>query len=121
MDTLIELGITGITLAMFLSLVNMASVFVGGGMEHTGKLIAGMQEYQANPSDENRAIFESRVAESDDYVKYITSVSGGALLGVRDIIGSFALQGGEKASFTQAIAALLAATGTDFTIMAQGG
>lgn len=94
----IELGLTGASLAIFLSLLAVMSLVLGGATAHTNAMLESVENYNADPGDENLALLQEEISSSDNYLRDISSVSSEALLAIMDTMDTGILSDGGKES-----------------------
>ncbi|MCK4555025.1 MAG: hypothetical protein KAT83_00305 [Candidatus Aenigmarchaeota archaeon] len=99
---LIELGLTGATLTIFVSLLAVTSMMLGSALEHTGNVMESVRDYNADPSDENMQLMQEDLRASNTYLADLSFVSSEALAGILDAIDISALSDNEKASLAEA-------------------
>ena len=95
---IIELGITGIILALFIPLLTVVSLVLGSALQHTGNVIDGVNGYNTDPSDENMQLMQKDLSASNIYLSDLRFVLSGALVVILDTIDTHTLSGSEKAS-----------------------
>ncbi len=99
---LIELGLTGATLTIFVSLLAVTSMMLGSALEHTGNVMESVSDYNADPSDENMQLMQEDLSVSNTYLADLSFVSSEALAGILDALDISALSDNEKASLADA-------------------
>ncbi len=99
---LIELGLTGATLAIFVSLLAVTSMMLGSALEHTGNVMESVSDYNTAPSDENMQLMQDDLSASNNYLLDLSFVSSEALVAILDAIDISALSDNEKASLADA-------------------
>ncbi len=99
---LIELGLTGATLTIFVSLLAVTSMMLGSALEHTGNVMESVSDYNADPSDENMQLMQEDLSASNTYLADLSFVSSEALVAILDALDISALSDNEKASLAEA-------------------
>ena len=94
----IELGLTGASLAIFVSLLTVVSLVLGSAIQHTGTVIESVNDYNADPSDENMHLMHEDLSASNTYLSDLRFVLSGALVVILDALDTSALSENEKAS-----------------------
>lgn len=94
----IELGLTGATLAIFISLLTVVSLVLGSAIQHTGTVMESVSDYNADPSDENMQLMQEDLSTSNTYLSDLSFVLSEALVAILDALDTRALSGNEKAS-----------------------
>ena len=94
----IELGLTGPSLAILISLLTVVSLVLGSAIQHTGTVIESVNDYNADPSDENMQLMHEDLSASNTYLSDLRFVLSGALVVILDALDTSALSENEKAS-----------------------